>query len=439
MAARAEEFAMAMSPRLARTKADTLATELLPLLAGCKFLERNAGRLLAARKLGVGGRPLWLTGVAAEIHRVPLGHVLVIGPANFPLFIPGSQVLQALVAGNRVTWKPGVGGAAVAQLMGRMLAEAGLPEGVLAITDESVEAAQRAVAAKPDKVIFTGSSHTSHGLLAELAKTSTPAVVELSGADAMVVLPSADLEMVAKAVAFGLRLNGGEVCMSPRRLFATPATMAALRPLLFAELAKVPGVTLHAMTAEKLRVMLAEARDAGAEVRELEATGPQQPLVIDRASVDMAVTRSDVFAPVVSLIEAESMMHVPEMYARCSYGLTAAIFCSRGDEKKARALGKMLRAGTVLINDVIAPTADPRVPFGGRGESGYGMTRGAEGLLEMTALKALLVRRGGVMLHLDATRDEDVTMFAGMIRATHGRGLAVRWNGLKQIFKTPRR
>ncbi len=439
MAARAEEFCEAISPRLARTKADTLATELLPLLAGCKFLEKEAGRILAPRRLGVSGRPLWMTGVAAEIHRVALGHVLVIGPSNFPLFIPGSHVLQALAAGNRVTWKPGVGGGAVAQLMARMLVESGLPANALTVTDESVEAAHRAIAERPDKVIFTGSSKTGVSLLATLAETATPAVLELSGADAIVVSPTADLKQVAKAVAFGLRLNGGEVCMSPRRLFATPTTMSALRPLLRAEMEKIPGVALEAGTATRLRKMLEEAASAGAEVQGTFAPEVQKPLLVDRATADMAVACSDIFAPVLSLIEAETMLHVPALYAQCAYGLTVAIFCGRSEEKKARMLGSMLSAGTLLINDIIAPTADPRVPFGGRGASGYGTTRGAEGLLEMTAAKTVLIRRGGVMLHLDPTSDKDVPMFEGMIRAMHGKGLAMRWAAVRQLMKTSRR
>jgi acyl-CoA reductase-like NAD-dependent aldehyde dehydrogenase len=435
MAARAEEFAEAISPFLARTKADTLATELLPLLAGCKFLEREAGRVLAPRRLGMSGRPLWMTGVAAEIHRVALGHVLVIGPSNFPLFIPGSHVLQALAAGNRVTWKPGVGGGAVAQLMAQMLVEAGLPASALTVTDESVDAARQALAARPDKVIFTGSSKTSQSLLAELAETSTPVVLELSGADAIVVTPTADLQQVARAVAFGLRLNGGAVCMSPRRLFATPTTMSALRPLLRAELAKIPGVALDAGTSTRLRAMLDEAAGAGAEVHGSITPESQKPLLVDRAAANMAVARSDIFAPVLSLIEAESMLHVPELYAQCPYALTVSIFCARGKEKKARMLGAMLNAGTLLINDIIAPTADPRVPFGGRGASGYGVTRGAEGLLEMTAVKTVLVRRGGLMLHLEPTQDKDAAKFAGLIRAMHGKGLATRWAALKQVLK----
>jgi acyl-CoA reductase-like NAD-dependent aldehyde dehydrogenase len=435
MAARAEEFCEVISPQLARTKADTLATELLPLLAGCKFLEREARRILAPQRLGMSGRPLWMTGVAAEIHRVALGHVLVIGPSNFPLFIPGSHVLQALAAGNRVTWKPGLGGGPVAQLMARMLIEAGLPPSALTVTDESVEAAHEALATRPDKVIFTGSTKTSQSLLVELAATTTPAVLELSGADAIVVAPGADLQQVAKAVGFGLRLNGGETCMSPRRLFATPSTMSALRPLLLAELAKIPAVALDAGTSARLRAMLDEASNRGAEVQGTLAPGAQKPLLVDQATANMAIARSDIFAPVLSLIEAESMLHVPALYAQCSYGLTVAIFCARGNEKKARMLGTMLDAGTLLINDIIAPTVDPRVPFGGRGASGYGVTRGAEGLLEMTSVRTVLIRRGGVMLHLDPTSDKDVPMFAGMIRVMHGKGLAMRWAALKQMLK----
>jgi len=156
MAERAEEFAAAISPLLARSKADTLMSEVLPLLDACKFLEREAARLLRPRRLGLSGRPLWLGGVRAEIYREPLGHVLIIGPANYPLFIPGVQALQALAAGNSVTWKPGMGGAAVAALVARALRESGLPEGVLTVTEESVEAAQRELERGADKVIFTG-------------------------------------------------------------------------------------------------------------------------------------------------------------------------------------------------------------------------------------------------------------------------------------------
>jgi len=439
MAERGAEFAEAISPRLARSKADTLVTELLPLLDACRFLERNAERLLEPRKLGRGGRPMWLSGVWAEVHRVPVGHVLVIAPANFPLFLAGVQVLQALAAGNSVTWKPGADGRAVAMLVAHSLHDAGLPDGLLGVTEESVEAGQEAMSWGSDKVVFTGSQAVGEAVLTKLAETATPAVVEMSGADAVVVMPSADLQMVAKAVTFGLRLNGGAVCMSPRRLFALPETMELLKPLVARALADVPPVRLDARTAEMLRRMAGDAVEEGASlVGSLDAEA-QRPLLIDNASSEMEIARSHLFAPVISLIAVPTMLHLFAAYARCEYALTAAIFCGKDDFEKARVLARSLKAGTVLINDVIAPTADPRVPFGGRGASGYGVTRGAEGLLEMTAVKTLLVRKSGRARHFDATSDADVPMFEGMILASHGRGWRTRLDGWMQLVKGSRR
>jgi len=434
MAAHAMEFAAAISPQLARTQADTLGGEVLPLLDACKFLEREAARLLAPRKLGRRGQPLWFTGVMAEITREPIGHILVIGPANFPLFLAGVQVLQALVAGNAVTWKPGRGGARVAELFADHMRAAGLPEGLLAVTDETVEAAQMALAEGPGKVIFTGSSDSGQKVLSALAESSTPAVVELSGSDAVLVMPSADLERVAKAVAFGLRLNGGAVCMSPRRLFASRSTMTALKPLLKAELAKIPAVTLDPAVAAKLEALVADAVAVGAVVHGELRRDAQAPVLVVGANARMEITHSDIFAPVLSLLECESMLHAMNQYAQCPYALAASIFCGSGDEKKARSMAKMLQAGTVLINDMIAPTADPRVPFGGRGASGYGVTRGAEGLLEMTAVKTLLVRRGGSMRHLEPTSERDARTFSSLIEVAHGRGLAARWSALIRLM-----
>ncbi len=435
IAAHPETFAKAISRDLARSEADTLVAELLPLLEAMRFLERNAHKVLAPRKLGSTGRPLWLAGVQAEVHQDPLGHVLVIGPANFPLFLPGAQVLQALVAGNAVTWKPGTGGRNVAVLLTHVLREAGLPRGVLHVTDESVEAAQSALAQTPDKVVFTGSFDTGRNILRQLADTATPATMELSGADAVAILPSADLRLAAQAVAFGLRLNGAEVCMSPRRLIATRETLQQIRPLLQQELARISGVNLKPRTAEALHDAMRDALQQGAVLEGEFRPEAQKPLIIDGASVHSATARTDIFAPVLSLIEAPSVLHLADLVNHNPYGLTAAIF---GNPREAQTLAAQLRVGTVLINDLIAPTADPRVPFGGRGHSGFGTTRGAEGLLQMTATKTVLLRRKGSRRHYAPLSNKDTPLFAGLIGALHGGSLAGRWKACKQLIAAAR-
>ena len=145
---------------------------------------------------------------------------------------------------------------------------------------------------------------------------------------------------------------------------------------------------------------------------------------------------ADVFAPVLRVVE--ELGPVDRLLARevgpygldgaCAYGLTAAVF---GEAREAGALGQKLCVGTLLVNDLIVPTADPRVPFGGRRKSGYGVTRGAEGLLEMTAVKTVLVRRGRSTRHYEATGPGHEAMFEGVIAMSHGRGLRARLTGLR--------
>ena len=431
-----DAFARAVSPALARTHADTLITELLPLLDACHFLEQNAERLLQTRVLGSQGRPLWLRGIEAEVERDALGQVLILGPSNFPLFLPGVQALQALTAGNAVTWKPGSGGRGVADLFAQALLQAGLPPNVLRITDDSIGAAIHALNEQPDKVFFTGSADTGKEILTRLAETTTPSVMELSGADAVIVLPSADLALAAKAIAFGLRLNGGALCMSPRRLLALGDTMSALVPLLEAELASVPPAALAEGSAVSLAAHLDQAVRTGARVRGELNPSAQKPLLIDGALPHMTITCADIFAPVLSLFTVSTIPKFPDVYAECPMALTVSIF---GQEQDARRLAAELRAGAVLINDIIAPTADPRVPFGGRDASGFGVTRGAEGLLEMTAAKTVLVRRKGSARHYTTTTEAHAPLFNGMIRAAHGRTWLDRLHGVRQIVTASRK
>jgi delta 1-pyrroline-5-carboxylate dehydrogenase len=103
----------------------------------------------------------------------------------------------------------------------------------------------------------------------------------------------------------------------------------------------------------------------------------------------------------------------------CPYALGASVF---GPEEPARRLAVRIRAGAVTINDLIVPTADPRLPFGGRGQSGYGVTRGAAGLLELTCVKTISLRRGHLRLHYQPTTAVDRTVFRQYLRAAHGRG-----------------
>jgi acyl-CoA reductase-like NAD-dependent aldehyde dehydrogenase len=410
-------LALAGSLGAMRPVAETLAAEVLPLAEAARFLAREAPSLLAPRRLGRRGRPLWLFGVEAEIRREPCGAVLILAPSNYPLFLPGVQALQALVAGNAACVKPAPGCAAPMAALGALLAEAGLPPGLFHVLDDSVATGQAAAEAGFDRIVLTGSAATGAAVLAAAAPRLTPATMELSGNDAVFVLEGADPDRVADALAYGLTLNGGATCIAPRRVFVPAPLAPAIEARLVARLAARPErAPPPAAIAARLDALVAAALAAGAR-RVALPEGRALPVILADAAPEMALLGEDLFAPWLAFVPVRDSEAALAAAALCPYALGAAIF---GPVPAARALAARVDAGSVCINDVIVPTADPRLPFGGRRRSGFGVTRGAEGLLGMTVVKTISTRRRGLLPHLAPPRAKDAARIAGMIRFLHG-------------------
>ena len=420
---------------LHRSVADTLVSEVLPLVEACRFLEREAGWILAPQRLSAHARPFWLRRVTAETSREALGVVLIIAPANYPLFLPGVQVLQALAAGNAVLWKPAAGGTAAAEALRDVLVGCGLDPGLLQLLGESAQAAADAMASGVDKVFLTGSAATGIAALHQAAAQLTPTVMELSGCDAVFVLPGADLDRTVAAVVFGLRFNGSATCMAPRRLFLI-GSHPGLVPALLERLKSLPPVHLSARIRAQLAELLENVQHLGGSVlMDGSATGMRYA-VITHATAEMRIAQSDIFAPVLSIFEAPDVDTAIAAHATCPYALTAAIF---GPESEARTLASQIPVGTVLINDLIVSTADPRISFGGRRSSGFGVTRGREGLLEMTALKTIIVQRSRDLRAYRPTTPGHQPFFAAYLEAVHGGNWIARWNGLRRFLRAAAR
>jgi acyl-CoA reductase-like NAD-dependent aldehyde dehydrogenase len=438
LAARSADLVRAIRGETSRPEAEILSSEIVPLAEACRFLEREAPRLLATRRLGADGRPAWLTGVESEVRREPLGLVLVIAPSNYPLFLPGVQAVQALAAGNAVLWKPGRGGLAAAEAFAALAARAGLPAGLLTVLPEGPEAAREAIAAGVDKVLLTGSAATGREVLAELARRLVPAAVELSGCDALFVLPGADLERVARAVRFGLALNDGATCIAPRRVFVPHDLAPRLEERIATLAAELPAVPLDSETASRLRVLVAGAIEQGSRLLagslDRDEIHPMVfPMVIADALPSMRLLQEDLFAPVVSLVRVSGLEEALADAALCPYALGASVF---GPEDAAVALAGRVRAGVVVVNDAIVPTADPRLPFGGRGASGFGATRGAEGLLELTVPKVVAIRRGQRLPHLEDPQPGDADLFRAWLSLAHGGGPRARLRGALDLARS---
>ncbi|WP_455180087.1 aldehyde dehydrogenase family protein [Azospirillum melinis] len=437
IAAGAEDLVEALQARPSRTAAESVSAEILPLAEACRFLEREASRLLAPKRLGRRGRPVWLFGVEAEVRREPVGTVLIVGPANYPLLLPGVQAIQALAAGNRVLVKPAPGCSAPMILLGAWLEEAGLPPGLFRVLDESAAAVAEAIGEGIDKLVLTGSADTGRVVAERLARHLVPSTMELSGNDAVFVLPGADLEQVARALAFGLRLNGSATCIAPRRVFVPHGMAAGLEAALLLHVGAIPPVPVSPPTGRRLAALARDAVAGGARALgalPAEDSPAMAPLILADATPDMALLREEIFAPLLSLVPVRNMGEALTVAAGSPYALGASVF---GPEAQARELAGRIDAGTITINDLIVPTADPRLPFGGRHASGWGVTRGAEGLLEMTQVKAVSVRKGRLRPHFDQPRAGDEALMLAALRLFHGRP-GTRGGALRRLVQAVR-
>jgi acyl-CoA reductase-like NAD-dependent aldehyde dehydrogenase len=354
IAEQAEELAAEAALVRNRPASEKLMSEVLPLADACRWLGRKSSAVLASKRFG----RRWPIRARFQIQRQSFGIILVVGPGNYPLFLPAVHTLQALVAGNAVLWKPAPDTRAVALRFAEMTRAAGLEPALLRVLHENVAAAHESIQAGVDKVVFTGASANGRDLLATLAKTNTPSVMELSGDDAFIVLADADMKLVERAHHFGVRLNDGDTCIAPRRVIVQAPVAEAMRSLL--------------PSADFGRLQLHRVEDSEEAIRVANAN---------------------------------------------AHGLGAAIF-SR-DIALARRMARRLQTGFVTINDLIAPTADARAPFGGVKASGFGSTRGADGLLEMTHPHVVFVGRS--RMHFRAPQAKDAALFRSFIRVRHAR------------------
>jgi aldehyde dehydrogenase (NAD+) len=212
--------------------------------------------------------------------------------------------------------------------------------------------------------------------------------------------------------------------MAPRRVFASNQQADKILRLLKLKLATRTSVS-DWQTASSQRALsfaatkIREAVSSGAELVCGSITNGAElsgVTILDHVTSDMSIAQADIFAPVLSFIRVESAEQALRENSKCPYALSATVF---GSPACCQQFARLIPAGCVVINDMIVPTADPRVPFGGRGMSGHGMTRGEAGLREMTQLKAIVATRRWFKPHLQSPTAADVDVMEQLIRLEH--------------------
>jgi phenylacetaldehyde dehydrogenase len=334
--------------------------------------------------------------------REPVGVVGQIIPWNFPLLMAAWKLAPALACGNTVVLKPAEQTSLTALMLAELIAEAGIPDGVVNVVSGFGETAGAALAAHHDvdKVAFTGSTEVGK-LIANAATGNLKKVsLELGGKSPNIVFDDADPSAIAGA-ASAIFFNHGQCCVAGSRLFVQERRFDEVVEGV-AEIAKSmklgPGLEPDTemgplVSDEQLRRVTGYVDSGIAEGATALSGGGRhgdrgyfvQPTVLTNTNPEMKVVREEIFGPVVVASQFRDLDEVAATANDTIYGLGAGIWTK--DISKAHALAKKLRVGSVYIN--CYNVFDAALPFGGYKQSGWGREMGHEVLENYTEVKAV--------------------------------------------------
>jgi acyl-CoA reductase-like NAD-dependent aldehyde dehydrogenase len=332
--------------------------------------------------------------------RVPCGIVVAISPFNFPLNLVCHKVGPAVAGGNAVIVKPATDTPLSALRLTEILLEAGLPpEGINTLTGSGGEVGDVLVAdRRVRKITFTGSRDVGE----HICKTAgiKRVTMELGSNAPVIVMPDADLDKVAAAVASTGYANAGQVCISTQRVLTSSGVyndfLDALRPKVAA--LKVgnqldPSVHVGPMIKEKEAVRVDEwVKEAVASGARVLTGGTRQgamyaPTVIADVKPEMRVSSDELFGPAVAVTPFTDIDEAIALANDTNYGLAAGIFTE--NLEWAWKFAREVQSGNLHVNWGPQWRAD-RMPYGGLKESGFGKEGPAYAIEEMTELKMVI-------------------------------------------------
>jgi len=341
-----------------------------------------------------------------QVWKEPVGVCGLITAWNFPLLLLAMKLAPALAAGNTVVVKPAeitpTSTVRLAQLLQNVL-----PKGVLNVVVGEGSVVGEALSLHPDvdKISFTGSTAIGRRVQQNAAATMKRVTLELGGKGPAIVMPDADLNLVAHGALWGVYMNAGQACESGTRLLVHESIYDKLLHKLAVVSSRVivgdplsPATGMGPMSTKnhfhKVLGYIHSAREQGARIvcggEAAVVPGCEggffiQPTVIADVTNDMKVAREEIFGPVLSVIKYQDLNEAIAIANDSLYGLSAGIWTENLVE--AQGTARELRAGSVWINDWHMMRTD--APFGGYKQSGYGREFGRYSLESFLETKAV--------------------------------------------------
>jgi betaine-aldehyde dehydrogenase len=346
--------------------------------------------------------------------REPIGVCGQIIPWNFPLLMAAWKLAPALAAGNTIVLKPAEQTPVTAMELGKLIQEAGFPDGVVNIVPGYGETAGAALASHPgiDKIAFTGSTEVGKLIAHAAADNLTKVSLELGGKAPNIVFADANLDQAVNGAMMGIFFNQGQVCCAGSRLFLAEEIKDEFLDRFKEKAQKVKvgdpmdtgtqmGPQVSEVQLNRIKDYVDIAREEGATVLTggcppaLEGDFQKgfffQPTIFSEVKNQMRVAQEEIFGPVTSVITFKDENELIKQANATIYGLSAGIWTR--DIVRAHRFAKEIHAGTIWINTFNMFNAAS--PFGGFKQSGYGREMGKHALELYTQVKSVWVDLSG--------------------------------------------
>ncbi len=341
------------------------------------------------------------------IRKEPLGVCGCILPWNFPMAAASWKIAPAIAAGNSVVVKPSPYTPVSTLALAEICTQAGVPAGVINVVTGPEPDLGAALVAHPGiaKISFTGSTAVGKRVMEAAAGQLKKLTLELGGKSPNIILEDADLECAARGALFATFFHGGQVCESGTRVLVPAKLHDQFVDLMVAGSKGIkvgdpmdPETTMGPLISkaqlDNVRRYVGLGLEQGAKIR----LGGNRPAGLDKgyyfeptifvgARNDMRICQEEIFGPVVSILPYKTEEEALAIANDTSYGLGAAVW-SR-DTARALGLARRIEAGTVWVNDY--HLINPKFPFGGYKQSGFGRELGPWGLAEYQQLKHIHV------------------------------------------------
>ncbi|RME89066.1 MAG: aldehyde dehydrogenase family protein, partial [Candidatus Hydrogenedentota bacterium] len=341
--------------------------------------------------------PINYPGKKGKIHHRPLGVVAVLSSWNYPIALAMRAIVPALLAGNCVAFKP----SAFASYSGELLADIfkrNLPTDCFEVFFGNKETNQ-AVALNSDKVNFIGSVATGKALSELCGKHLIPISTELSGKDAAIVLPDANLERAVQGILWGAFTNSGQNCASVERIFLHQEIADSFLEKFVDKASKLRiEQDIGPLKNEKqMKLVESHVKEAkkhrGVKIlcggNRIPGSLYYEPTVILADKPDYVFMQEETFGPTVAVYIVDSFEEAISLTNDCDFGLTVSVWTAKPGI--VQEVADEFETGVVTINNCVFTGALPGAPWGGVKHTGHGVTNSKYGLLEMTRPQFVLL------------------------------------------------